>query len=87
MTVQKCQEQYSMAFKRELSKLLDSIDNRTPQEFVRYLKNLVVTAEKDLCPACKTTGIVNHGVDGMSYCSCENGKDLIKQHQKALQNS
>lgn len=33
-----------------------------------------------ICPACKDTGIVNHGVDGLSYCGCPAGESA-KQHQ------
>ena len=33
-----------------------------------------------ICPACKDTGVVNHGVDGLSFCGCAAG-ERAKQHQ------
>ena len=38
------------------------------------------SAMDTICPACKDTGVVNHGVDGLSFCGCAAG-ERAKQHQ------
>ena len=36
----------------------------------------------DTCPACKNTGIINHGVDGLSFCNCPFG--IANSQNKSL---
>lgn len=31
---------------------------------------------KSRCPACKGSGLVDHGISGISYCSCKKGQSL-----------
>lgn len=44
------------------------------RKHVEELDNYTQQVYTALCPACNDTGIVNHGVDGLSRCSCPAGE-------------
>jgi len=62
-----------------VSTIRKNVNNKklTDKKFRQFIRNTLPIVPK--CPSCDDSGIINHGVDGLSYCDCEAG---IKEQNK-----